>query len=108
MSESGRTVAPEQDPQRQLLDASLDQGIAFRFAGRPVRFTFAVANVDNEVMHMTRDVPDGVVVVDAPGRIKRAAGVQWTKDYAFLQCDAIGEATMVFVVLKEDPINVNP
>lgn len=92
----------------RLGDVSADIGRPFRYTGRPVTFTFTTANVDTEIMHQTREVPHGWLVVDAPGLIKRAPGVQWTKDHAFLRCDQTGESTLLFYVLKEEPINVNP
>lgn len=106
------TASPDQaspeDAVQSLLDSVQDIGRPFRYTGRPVSFTFAVANVDQEVMHMTREIPHGWLSIDAPGHIKRAAGIQWTKDHAFLQCNATGDAILIFVVLKEDPIYVMP
>lgn len=101
-------TAATPDAVAELLSTAQDIGRPFRYTGRPVTCSFAVANVDTEVMHMTREVPHGWLVIDAPGFIKRSPGVQWTKDYASLRCDQTGEATLIFVVLKEDPINVVP
>jgi hypothetical protein len=91
----------------QLEDSPLGQ--AFRFVGRPVRMVFPTANADTEVLHQCREIPDGFLVLNSVGVLTAAPLVQWTKDLASLRCTvAAAEALLLFVVLKEDPINVAP
>lgn len=91
----------------QLEDQPL--GHAFRFVGRPVRVRFRTANADTDVLHQTREIPDGFLVLASVGVITAAPLVQWTKELATLRCSvANAEALLLFVVLKEDPIDVTP
>lgn len=91
--------------EKQLLSSS-----PFRFCGPPVAITFPTANVNTEVLHRVGEVPHGYVAVDDGGALlKRAPGVQWTKDLAYLQSNTANvTAVLVFVVLREEPRNVNP
>lgn len=84
-----------------------DRPSPFRFY-RAVTITFPVANVSTEVQHRCGDIPDGVLTIRSGGLVKDVPGVQWTKDLAYLQSDTVGSATLLFVVLREEPLNVNP
>lgn len=79
----------------------------FRFT-RTVTITFSVVNVSTEVLHKCGEIPDGYLKIRGGGVVKDVPGAQWTKDLAYLQSDTVGEAVLVFVVLDEDPIDVNP
>ncbi len=92
---------------RQIDTLPLGQG--FRFVGRPVVFMFDAADTDTEVRHVTGDIPDGVIALSTAGAITRVPGVAWTKQLAYLRSSlAHNEVILQFLVLKEEPINVNP
>lgn len=82
------------------------QGAPFAFT-RTVTIRFPVINVSTEVQHLCGEIPSGVLAING-GVVKPVAGVQWTKQLAYLQSDTVGPAVLVFVVLQEEPIDVNP
>lgn len=79
----------------------------FRFF-RSVMITFPVANVQTEVQHRCAEIPSGVLKIRGAGLVKDEPGVEWTKDLAYLRSDTVGPFVLLFVVLDEEPINVNP
>lgn len=96
---------------KRALQAVKDQvslGLAYRYA-RPVRMRFTAANTRTEVAHRCPEIPSGFHPLFCGGVVSAEPGEAWTKDFAVLRCDtANAEAVLVFVVLKEEPINVTP
>lgn len=75
---------------------------------RCVTVTFPVANVKTEIMHLCGEVPHGVLKIRGAGLVKDEPGQEWTKTLAYLRSDTVGPMVLLFVVLQEDPIDVNP
>lgn len=95
------------DADRDLERLSLTQ--PFRFVSRPIAVTFKAANADTDVLHGLAEIPDGFIVLNSIGVITRSPLVTWTKDLVSLRSSvANNEAIVIFVVLKEAPLNVNP
>lgn len=91
----------------QAPSAEVARGTVWRYLGRPMRVSFAVANTPIEVPHGLAVVPDGWVVIDTDARVNRAPGLQWTPTLAYLQVTAApAYAVVAFGVLREDVQNV--
>lgn len=83
------------------------QSTVFR-AARAVSVRFVAANMQTEVRHLLGEVPDGVVTIYCGGHVQPEPGVQWTKELAYVRCDTANAlATLLFVVLREVPRDVN-
>lgn len=81
----------------------------YRFVGRPIVVRLGAANTDQEVRHQVGDIPHGMVVLRSTGSITAAPSLVWTKTLATVRSTvANDEVTLLFVVLKEDPIDVTP
>lgn len=89
------------------MDNTLGVGQPYRHAGRPIFVRLGAANVNQEVRHQVPEIPTGLVVLRSSGSVTAAPGVAWTKELATVRSTlANDEVTLMFVVLKEEPLDV--
>lgn len=100
---SERFLTPAVDEALDRVQRAIEQ--RFSLVGPWLDIHFVAANTPRDVQHALDEIPTGYqVILEVGGHVRGANIMDWTKDLAFLQADAVNtRARLRFVVTREDP-----